>query len=735
MNFMNKDKEIDVYYNNTVKSIKDWRNYPITWGDFLENFVDEPKQANITVDEVRECTKYSHMTSKELETLRKEKPAQWEEYQSGKNKLTPHKLVGCIVGGEFQSDVRKDEFQLSRNLMALDIDKGDKNIITKVEKAFEKLEYFYHTSFSHLPEKPKLRIYFPLKEKITSKKEYQELVEQFILKHGLTIESHTTIGDCDRASLKFNQVMFLPNIPLGGEYLQKHNQGELVNIFHYRQKEISMDNMEINSETDKNKVDNLLAKVQSPFNFESTSIIKRYCTKYNIHQTIKEFLSDIYRKESEDCYTYSFGSSTKGLRVYPDNIGNKAVFAYSHHGTDKLNDTRLHNSFDMLKIHLFNGDINKTIDFCKGILDMKTEELKETQEVSELKPISGVGFLEKIHTEVEHYKNLPVYKTGFDKLDKYLSGGLRKYLYVFGAGSSMGKTTFIQQLADNVAKDGNHVLFFSMEQTILELMSKSISRLTYESDKDNCLSHSEIMQGESCCNLNDVIASYKGIASNITYYEADMGTNVLSIEEAIKKYIEQTNKKPLVIIDYLQVLGSINDRDDTKKSIEKTVKKLKMITKQLEVPVIVLSSLNRDSYYMPVSYESFKETGGIEYTCDCLLGLQWKAVRAIHREIKGIPTKKTIKDSIEIHSIKKDSQGHYIRELELVGLKNRAGQQTTIIDVTFKPQYNIFVEKKIEFLQVEEPQEEYNPFKAPSQITVIEPYKIIDLNTNKKHDI
>jgi hypothetical protein len=47
MKFINKDKNVDVYHNVTVKSIKDWRNYPITWGNFLEKFVNKPKIANM----------------------------------------------------------------------------------------------------------------------------------------------------------------------------------------------------------------------------------------------------------------------------------------------------------------------------------------------------------------------------------------------------------------------------------------------------------------------------------------------------------------------------------------------------------------------------------------------------------------------------------------------------------------------------------------------------------------
>ena len=68
--------------------------------------------------------------------------------------------------------------------------------------------------------------------------------------------------------------------------------------------------------------------------------------------------------------------------------------------------------------------------------------------------------------------------TGFNNLDKVLDGGLSNSLYVIGAISSLGKTTFVIQIADYVASQGQDVLFFSLEMSIYELIAKSISRHT-----------------------------------------------------------------------------------------------------------------------------------------------------------------------------------------------------------------------------------------------------------------
>lgn len=73
-------------------------------------------------------------------------------------------------------------------------------------------------------------------------------------------------------------------------------------------------------------------------------------------------------------------------------------------------------------------------------------------------------------------------KTGFENLDAKCHS-LYPGLYVIGAISSLGKTTFIHNIADNLAKAGDHVLFFSLEQTRLEMTLKSIARTSAQLDK------------------------------------------------------------------------------------------------------------------------------------------------------------------------------------------------------------------------------------------------------------
>lgn len=94
----------------------------------------------------------------------------------------------------------------------------------------------------------------------------------------------------------------------------------------------------------------------------------------------------------------------------------------------------------------------------------------------------GTSYLE----EIKRASRYPLKKTGFKLLDEELNGGIREGLYFIGAIPSLGKTTFTLQLADNIAKQKNKVIIFSLEQSRFELVSKAISRLTWEHSPRQC---------------------------------------------------------------------------------------------------------------------------------------------------------------------------------------------------------------------------------------------------------
>jgi len=294
----------------------------------------------------------------------------------------------------------------------------------------------------------------------------------------------------------------------------------------------------------------------------------------------------------------------------------------------------------------------------------------------------------------------PYISTGFKKLDKSLDGGLYEGLYCIGAISSLGKTTFILQIADQIAELENDVLIFSLEMSRFELMAKSISRETMKEsilDKkytyDMTKSARGITTGRKHKYYNDLekelikksIINYSKYAKNIYIHEGIGDIGVKEIKEKIEQHITFTGKKPLVIIDYLQILAPTLERGTDKQNTDKAVLELKRIARDFKIPVFTISSFNRENYSAEVSMTAFKESGAIEYSSDVLIGLQLKYTVAA-----GLSTaekEKAIKKAIEEVKTKDP------REIELKILKNRNGKTGDKITYEYYPKTNFFEEK------------------------------------------
>ena len=100
------------------------------------------------------------------------------------------------------------------------------------------------------------------------------------------------------------------------------------------------------------------------------------------------------------------------------------------------------------------------------------------------------------------------------------------------------------------------------------------------------------------------------------------------IADYIHTYIHSYLEKPVVYIDYLQILSppkGLKGCSD-KQAVDYTVAKLRAISAVHGIPVIVISSFNRENYKTRANFQAFKDSGNIEYSGDTLIGLQLKGV-------------------------------------------------------------------------------------------------------------
>lgn len=238
---------------------------------------------------------------------------------------------------------------------------------------------------------------------------------------------------------------------------------------------------------------------------------------------------------------------------------------------------------------------------------------------------SNAGFLDDILGGYKEPKSK--YPTGFSNLDKHLDGGLYAGVYFIGAISSLGKTTFILQMADSIAKAGNHVLYFSLEMSRSELIAKSLSRLTAGGEKlttRQILSKYHELRDTQRAAIENAVEEYRDIAGNLFVYAKVGDIGIDDIESHVRIHIEKTNTAPIVFIDYLQIMKPLPNVElkTEKQQTDEAVKRLKLLAEKYNIPIVAISSFNRANYTDPVNMASYKESGAIEYSSDCLIGLQ-----------------------------------------------------------------------------------------------------------------
>ena len=139
----------------------------------------------------------------------------------------------------------------------------------------------------------------------------------------------------------------------------------------------------------------------------------------------------------------------------------------------------------------------------------------------------------------------------------------------------------------------------------------------------------------------------------------------------------------MIIIDYLKLLAT---GQGVKGKIDDVLKDIKQLALKNENLVWLVSSLNRSNYYRTLDFESFKESGGIEYSAEGVLGIQYKVV---HNKAFGTDNNAQEKRNLLILEKRKNP-----RRMEIVCLKDKYGAGVYEGSLDFFTDKGIFVEKK-----------------------------------------
>ena len=210
-------------------------------------------------------------------------------------------------------------------------------------------------------------------------------------------------------------------------------------------------------------------------------------------------------------------------------------------------------------------------------------------------------------------------KTGFADLDKKTAGFQKGDLIIVGARPAMGKTTFAQNLAYNIANINKRgVLFFSMEMAANEIVDRMISDIA---DVDNWRMRTGNLSDEEFSRVEDAL----GEIDELPIYIDD--TSAMTIAEMRNKSRRAVHDHDIgvVIVDYLQLMaGSDRYAGNRVQEITEISRGLKILARELEIPVIALAQLSRNvtgrDDPRPV-LSDLRDSGSIEQDADLVMFL------------------------------------------------------------------------------------------------------------------
>ena len=408
-------------------------------------------------------------------------------------------------------------------------------------------------------------------------------------------------------------------------------------------------------------------------------MLKRGIVIPNVRSVLKE--DDFYRVEHRMVYRVLLDLYDAGIepnilslseelrkRQELDKVGLRYVFmlaesawttGYAHAHAKVIKEKAILRRL-MLLGEVLQEDASQDVKPLQEIMHEASEMLEELKKLTSETTSSGFStfFKEKFGSKVEEMKEYASRKTGFANLDseQIFTPGL----YVLGGLPALGKTTFAWQLLEQMARQGEKCVYCSYEMSEFELYTKSAMRELFSRDRNTNLTSAGIRRGDETRALKEILVEFGEIGIDLTVVEMQE-QDIDDLIFGLRKYCVE--KAPVIVLDYLQIVPVKRKEASAKQGIDEIVRKLKNFQRETGATFIVISSFNRQNYGQQVAFESFKESGNIEYSADVVWGLQLYATR----ELKEGATNQ----NREIISKAKEANP---RQVELKCLKNRQGK-------------------------------------------------------------
>jgi replicative DNA helicase len=234
-------------------------------------------------------------------------------------------------------------------------------------------------------------------------------------------------------------------------------------------------------------------------------------------------------------------------------------------------------------------------------------------------------------SDLNYFKENSGTKCGYRNIDK--DQPFLPILYLIGGTTGSGKTTFCNQMAEHLARNENkYVLYFALEQTRFEHVNKIIARnMVIDKDGRGRFSSGDLQLNRAGDNMDYLETRRKvaeDLAGRLYIFDDVFNLDIENILQRITDFMkEHPGEKPVVFLDYLQILTpsitAEGRRLDGMEQIDHAAESIKQFQTKNQLAFVVISSFNRASYYEPAALESFKGSGGLEYTADLVAGIDF----------------------------------------------------------------------------------------------------------------
>ena len=246
------------------------------------------------------------------------------------------------------------------------------------------------------------------------------------------------------------------------------------------------------------------------------------------------------------------------------------------------------------------GEIEKEIsDITKDMSSKNTHSFKE----------SMPDFVDELQRRYDMKGELPGISTGLKRLDDYILGFQNKFLYYIGARPSGGKSAMLLNMALHAMIHEKKTMgFLSAESSLNEILTRSFAQ-TIKIDSMKLLSGN--FDKKTFTGLNTFLEVFDGV-NGFVCDEPNMSLQVLKRE--IRKMVI-VNKCKIIFVDYVQLISN-KDFDIVRDRVSETSITLKMLARELDVPIVAAAQLRRDSQNKRPTMADFSDSSQIEKDAD-----------------------------------------------------------------------------------------------------------------------